>query len=74
MGACALALVMLMPRTPVAIGVKEPGLKPQPVSLVQTARNQNVALAATNPLGDPAAAALVASNTSENGESSTATQ
>jgi anti-sigma factor RsiW len=74
MGACALALIMLMPRTPVAVGGKIFDSKPQPVSLVQTARNQNVALAATNPLGDPAAAALVASNTSENGEPSTATQ
>jgi len=74
MGACALALIVLMPRTSVGVGVKEFSPKQPTVSLVQTARNQSVALAATNPLGDPAAAALVASNTPENGEPATATQ
>jgi anti-sigma factor RsiW len=61
-GACALTTVFFMAQIPSS----HPGFQPPAVAasptLVQTARNQSVALAASNPLGDPAAAALIASN------------
>lgn len=74
-GACALALVMLAQRVPTEVNVPQlHGPVTAAPPLMQTARNQNVALAATNPLGDPAAAALIASNGSDAGESSTSVQ
>jgi anti-sigma factor RsiW len=72
-GACGLALVMLMQRVDAPENAAAP-LRPAAPPLVQTARNQSVALAATNPLGDPAAAALIASAGPETGESSASVQ
>ena len=67
--ACGLALIILLPRSPHdQVEVQPIGAPPRP-SIVQTARNQSVALAAANPLGDPAAAALIAANSNETGES-----
>ncbi len=76
-GACGLAVFFLASRPIVEID-RTPS--PHGPSIAQTARNQSVALAASNPLGDPAAAALVASNTSntlniqDGGEPATTTQ
>lgn len=63
--ACALAVVLLLPRTPGQSGgpLVRP-LKPEP-SFVQAAKSQNVALAAANPLEDLATANLVASSPME---------
>ena len=73
LAACALALIFFVSRPSEITGV-EPPLQASPISIVQTSQNQNVALAASNPLGDPAAAALVASNVSESGEPATAVE
>lgn len=65
---CALAIIMLVPRLSPPI---EPGpVPPPPPGIIQTAQHQSVSLAASNPLGDPAAAALIsdASDAAESGE------
>jgi anti-sigma factor RsiW len=53
MAACALAVIIFVPSKP---PVEPPPL--QKSELAQTVTSQNVALAASNPLGDPAAALL----------------
>jgi hypothetical protein len=65
--------VMLIPQAPVHHGVPPAAAQASP-TLVQTARNQSVALAATNPLGDPAAAALIAANAAESSENPSSAQ
>jgi hypothetical protein len=56
LAACALSLLMIVPK-PSGTVIAPPTNEP---AIVQTARNQDVVLAASNPLGDASAAALVA--------------
>lgn len=80
LGTCALALFMIVHRVPTETGLVPPIATLTAPPLMQTARNQSVALAAANPFGDPAAAALIASNAStgshtlEAGDSTTSVQ
>jgi anti-sigma factor RsiW len=73
-GACALAAIVFITQVPGDQGGIQPPVVPASSPIVQTARNQSVALAAANPLGDPAAAALIAANAAESSESSSSAQ
>jgi anti-sigma factor RsiW len=71
---CGAVLVAVIPRPSSVPGEGTIATASSGPSIVQTARNQSVALAAANPLGDPAAAALMAANVNESGESTSVTQ
>jgi anti-sigma factor RsiW len=67
LGTAALALIILFPRPSVTTAPQGVIAPPMDHNLVSVTRTQNISMAASDPLGDTAAASMAGSNSSDQG-------